>query len=203
MAEPNYNSALAGVGTRFPGAIPGGAAAPPQTISQEIQSLLPVPLAAGDKLATENAVNNIINSKLPVPLAVGDTLLTASAEATIRTADLAAKTAGGAPTASDKLLKASSMRAGSSFTPSLLNGFSTSYTACATTEAAIVIGLALSSPASVTIGTKICDLPFPCYTTHVRQGNGLLVYASGSALYAGDQIAGTTGNNFSFSALRA
>jgi hypothetical protein len=60
MTEPNYNSALAGANARFPGAIPGGAALPPQSIDAQIQALLAGSLGAGDKIARISDITSAI-----------------------------------------------------------------------------------------------------------------------------------------------
>jgi hypothetical protein len=76
MTEPNYNSALAGANARFPGAIPGGAALPPQSIDAQIQALLVGPLAASDNIMRGADIKTLVEANTyqmtPAPFGAND-----------------------------------------------------------------------------------------------------------------------------------
>jgi hypothetical protein len=61
---PNFNQTLTNLSSQFPGAVSSTPPPAPQSISNEIQTLLANPLAVGEKIATTSAAGDIADAKI-------------------------------------------------------------------------------------------------------------------------------------------
>jgi hypothetical protein len=163
MTEPNYTSALTAANRRFPGAIPGGAALPPQSIEAQIQALLSNPLAHGDHLTTENteaaARDSAFILKSAAPTNASDLLARMSSIE----ARLAALTNGGAPNVSTRKLAVLPDLKTITFTPlTLLNGFTGSLYWAELSNGMALINGSITNSSAIAVTTIIANLPTSC-----------------------------------------
>jgi hypothetical protein len=168
MANPNLTQTLQNLAENFPGAVSTSAPAPTQAVGAEIAALIRSPLAIGDKLATE------------------------ATQATIRAAEIASETKGGAPNATNRrLLTEAEMKAAVFSNLPLLNGFTAARVECRVAENDVSILIEdLVGSGTPMGGLKLCDIPVSSEFTYGLSATGIsankiAVHTSGAALYLG------------------